>query len=453
MTQTPLRHVLFFLIGAGLAAATSSCFNGSDASGLPCENDAQCGGGQSCNADGYCGTTPAELCGNGLVDSSHGEECDDGEANADAAACKSDCTLQVCGDGVVGLDEACDDGPDGSATCTPTCTSASCGNGVVDPGEECDRGGETEDCTVDCTISSCGDGITNAAAGEDCDPGEEEETAACNIDCTAQACGDGVLNEAAGELCDEGVDNLDIDELVMGNDDIDELSCTIDCERLYFYNGANNNTSFMKMPPEGNPDNFQSWNAEVNNDISPGNPLWWSGPSPEIAGIAAMQSLPIDLSEFDPDVEELYLLFRHRWYYPNCTMPPGYPANSNGDGGNLKIGGVGMVPPALPKMDEAYGLTDIGDGTYCQGAGEGNPLAGQRGYTQQNVAADLPGGWQSAVYDLQDFMTSIDFDDDAVIIFEAGFDCSGDCVGDAGVDETTVGWYIDDIMIIGQRPG
>ena len=74
-------------------------------------------------------------------------------------------------------------------------------------------------------------------------------------------------------------------------------------------------------------------------------------------------------------------------------------------------------------------------------------------YTQQNVAADLPGGWQSAVYDLQDFMTSIDFDDDAVIIFEAGFDCSGDCVGDAGVDETTVGWFIDDIMIIGQRPG
>ncbi len=55
------------------------------------------------------GTSPG--CGNGALD--EGEECDEGDANADDATCKSDCTLQVCGDGFVHAGvEDCDDGND-----------------------------------------------------------------------------------------------------------------------------------------------------------------------------------------------------------------------------------------------------------------------------------------------------------------------------------------------------
>ena len=69
-------------------------------------------------------TAPAQVCGNGVVESA--EACDDGAANSDteADACRTDCTLPVCGDGVIdtGKGERCDDGNttpgDGcSATC------------------------------------------------------------------------------------------------------------------------------------------------------------------------------------------------------------------------------------------------------------------------------------------------------------------------------------------------
>lgn len=69
---------------------------------------------------------PAEpVCGDGVHQPEAGEECDDGEANADNADCTEGCTINVCGDGLV-LEgaEQCDDGdlngtPDSS--CSEDC--------------------------------------------------------------------------------------------------------------------------------------------------------------------------------------------------------------------------------------------------------------------------------------------------------------------------------------------
>jgi hypothetical protein len=62
-------------------------------------------------------------CGDGVVDD--GEECDDGDGNADevADACRLDCVAPTCGDGVLDADEMCDPAtgprtsPDACLTC------------------------------------------------------------------------------------------------------------------------------------------------------------------------------------------------------------------------------------------------------------------------------------------------------------------------------------------------
>ena len=65
---------------------------------------------------------PVPVCGDGLV--GDGEGCDDGADNSDTApdACRTDCQPAGCGDGVVDAGEACDDNnlADGDG-CTPAC--------------------------------------------------------------------------------------------------------------------------------------------------------------------------------------------------------------------------------------------------------------------------------------------------------------------------------------------
>lgn len=152
--------------------------SGGTRNGSVCTLDADCAGGRcvpltyptyhvrSCTPPGRTGQCtfnnwsvcrPISSCGNGVVDASTGEECDDGEAgNSGTGRCTPRCKLNACGDGFMrsGAEE-CDFGgrngvaptaiPYGSVgmMCTTACrlaatTGGYCGNGALDPGEACD---------------------------------------------------------------------------------------------------------------------------------------------------------------------------------------------------------------------------------------------------------------------------------------------------------------------------
>ncbi len=97
-------------------------------------------------------STYAPRCGDGTIDSSLGEDCDDA---GESASCDLDCTLAACGDGTLN----------------------------VTSGEDCDEG-ETALCDLDCTLTQCGDGTLNLIAGEECDDPEDPEN--CLEDCTTR---------------------------------------------------------------------------------------------------------------------------------------------------------------------------------------------------------------------------------------------------------------------------
>ncbi len=110
----------------------------------------------------------AATCGDGVVDTALGEECDDGSLNGRYGYCGSTCTFAssfYCGDGSLAGGEACDCGTTATTDARPyggsssACTSVNgsydynpnntcawdcqgpasyCGDGVVDSGEECD---------------------------------------------------------------------------------------------------------------------------------------------------------------------------------------------------------------------------------------------------------------------------------------------------------------------------
>lgn len=85
--------------GDGIVAGDEVCDDGNTISGDGCSAD--------CRSD--------ESCGNGIVDSAAGEDCDNGPGNADVpnAACRSNCKRQRCGDGIVDdkAAEDCDGAP------------------------------------------------------------------------------------------------------------------------------------------------------------------------------------------------------------------------------------------------------------------------------------------------------------------------------------------------------
>jgi MYXO-CTERM domain-containing protein len=184
---------------AELCALCTVCGDGFVGVGEECDGDGDGVPGETATCDADC---TAVACGDGSLNVTAGETCDDG---GESAMCDSDCTAVECGDSLVNTTagETCDDGGR-SATCNADCTAVSCGDGVlnVTAGEECDDAGESAACDADCTNAMCGDMTMNAAAGEECDDGGESMT--CDDDCTTASCGDGVMNATAGEECDDG---------------------------------------------------------------------------------------------------------------------------------------------------------------------------------------------------------------------------------------------------------
>lgn len=116
-----------------------------------------------------------------------------------------DAGLRSCGNGVLDVGEACDDGNnlDGD-NCSSVCEIEGCGNGTIQPGEDCDDANSSNDdnCLNDCTLASCGDSFTQAGV-EQCDDGNNNDNDLCLSDCTIASCGDGLVRTGF-EQCDDG---------------------------------------------------------------------------------------------------------------------------------------------------------------------------------------------------------------------------------------------------------
>jgi cysteine-rich repeat protein len=220
--------------------AGEQCDDRNTTSGDGCSATCQTEGGFSCtpNTNGSLSvctiTTPATVCGNGVINS--GEQCD--RAGAGIAD-------DVFPSGVTCADFGFNSGSLTCRTTAPICTistvtcTATCGNSQIEPGESCDgatlpggltctlagfSGAGTPVCLGTCkgysrgtcgpTPSVCGNGVVET--GEECDdnnPTNGDGCTACVIDagyacvgapsnCTLQTafCGDGV--KQPGEACD-----------------------------------------------------------------------------------------------------------------------------------------------------------------------------------------------------------------------------------------------------------
>ncbi len=207
-----------------------------------CMTDADCAGGLVCgsNAKNFgtsfrvcwpavcagplndptlCGT----WCGNGTVQASLGEVCDDGNT-VSGDGCSSDCrSKEVCGNGYIdsAKGETCDDGNKMSGDgCSSTCQVETgyscsgipslcydCGDGKKKGAEVCDDGNTVggDGCSADCRSNEqCGNSFVDTAVGEDCDDGNTTPGDGCSATCKYEpaVCGDHVIQH--GETCDDG---------------------------------------------------------------------------------------------------------------------------------------------------------------------------------------------------------------------------------------------------------
>ena len=92
-------------------------------------------------------------CGDGIIQSAHGESCDPADPET-AAQCTNQCVWSTCGDGQVNGEEECDGGDE----CDSACLIKDCGDGVLHGGEECDDGDALDFnlCNNQCQLQTCG---------------------------------------------------------------------------------------------------------------------------------------------------------------------------------------------------------------------------------------------------------------------------------------------------------
>ncbi len=225
--------------GATGAGGTSSLGGATGAGGTSSLGGATGAGGTSGGIGGVVGTggtrsigsTTASFCGDGIVQASMGEKCDD--KNSLYPGCSATCQLEpgfqcpfagapcvpVCGDGILVLPaEQCDPGmkiPNVAQACNSDCTvkpnwicnatschQAVCGDGVVEGTEGCDPSPHNNDLGDGCTplcmaepacpsgtasnpggpcITKCGDGLLLGT--EQCDDGNAVSGDGCSSTC------------------------------------------------------------------------------------------------------------------------------------------------------------------------------------------------------------------------------------------------------------------------------
>jgi cysteine-rich repeat protein len=201
-----MRPILLFM---GLTLLLPSCFGGEvdlTRSSIRCAVDDECPVDSRCRAARCVSRDLPERCGDGIIDVD--EECDDG--NGDPTDACAACRVARCGDGIVRADvEECDDGnSDDADACLTTCRSNVCGDGIRNPAREaCDDGNDNDEdaCRTSCILNTCGDGVVLIGV-EACDDGNDSDEDACLQRCEANVCGDGRINVGV-EACDNGAAN------------------------------------------------------------------------------------------------------------------------------------------------------------------------------------------------------------------------------------------------------
>lgn len=232
--------------GAGAGRGSLAGAAGEDGKDAGCDRD----------ADGGC--IPKPSCGNGRIDSSLEETCDDGNADSGdgcSATCKAESDFAcdtpgeacvstvVCGDGFVTGDELCDDhntsaGDGCNASCRVesgwrcerpgvACQAAQCGDGIIAGFEVCDDDDDTggDGCDARCQLEPgfacptagqpcvpivCGDDVRQGL--EQCEYSDIDARGGCSPDCQYEPqCADGVCTPRCGdglklesEACDDG---------------------------------------------------------------------------------------------------------------------------------------------------------------------------------------------------------------------------------------------------------
>lgn len=407
-----------------------ACFDGSDAVGLPCEQDLDCGLKLRCEA-GFCG----------------GRQSDTTEGSTTDPTTSMDAT-----------------------TSDPT---SECGNGVVDePDEVCEPMTPNQNdalCDRDCSLPLCGDGIENplAAAIEVCDASQNDgavDAEDCDIDCSPVVCGDNHYNVVA-EPCDDG-----------NADDFD--GCTVNCFTPFFADPMTSPTEMWtieaptytaEVPGGGTID--YSLPAESSPAVPPSNEPtgWrhvgsrWASGVPPIDGLpstyrGASGTTRLVSSEFvltrdldgDGDTEDdrtvvesasYELRFHHQYGFDVCGQSP-----SEGDGGIVRILDVEAGEETLVAPIGGYPET-IDGGNECLSATPPwppNPIVLDNPPTPYG---DVPGFTGGTPVDA-DVRIGLDaFRGRTIrVIFEQGFDCRSCQVANPdawGVDHVIVAPFLD----------
>ena len=161
--------------------------------GCECLAENKCANGLECDPMNQVCVPIGSLCGDAIKGGM--EECDDGINNGDDKKCKTDCTLNVCGDGAVGPGEVCDDGNTvDDDECSNMCKPPVCGNKVTEAGEDCDDGNMIKtDACIDCKAAVCGDSFIQAGV-ENCDDGNNVDMDGCSALCKVE------LGECGGKF-------------------------------------------------------------------------------------------------------------------------------------------------------------------------------------------------------------------------------------------------------------